>query len=286
MVQPGVFATKFYKIILQKRNFSTPSVFSPKKRNTMKQLQKCLLLCLMLYVTQSTAQGLDTLTNLNNPTAEKFYYKSATGKVYKFRVAEADWTDRDTNDGMFISQNCLDSIYDGKDRATPKTTFATGTTKTYATVSHLINALPKDSVMRKKVKRTTSVRVLEEQKNVRLKQDTYIYAFAKEDDGDYHVIIGDHIDATKATFFNVEISGLPKDNASAKLKSVYRVFNDRFREVCSSRYLIFDDAPVKIDVQGSLFFDVSHRVGQVGPENMKPMTNWEIHPVGKIVFLD
>jgi hypothetical protein len=252
----------------------------------MNQIQKCLIMCLLLYATRINAQRLDTLTNLNNPTSDKFYYKSSTGKVYKFRIAEADWSDIDKNEKKSLTANCLDSIYDGKDRATPKTTYATGTAKIFATVSHLIKVLPLDSVMRKKVKKTTNIRVSEEQKNVRLKQDTYIYAFAKEDDGDYHVIIGDHIDVKKATFFNVEISGLPEENASPKLKAVYRVFNDRFREVCSSKYLIFDDEPIKIDVQGSLFFDVSHKVGQVGPENMKPSTNWEIHPISKIVFLD
>jgi hypothetical protein len=252
----------------------------------MKQIQKLLFLCLTVCATLLHAQSLDTLTSLDHVVGNKIVYKAPDGQVYKFRVAAADWTDKDTLDIALFSANCLDSIYNGKDRAVPKTTYAPGVAKNYATVSELINALPKDSVMRKKVKKSTNSRVEDEQKNVRLKKDTYIYAFAKEEDGDYHVIIGDHIDVHKATFFNVEISGIPKNKPNPKLKAVYKVFNDRFKEVCSSKYLIFDDAPIKIDVQGSLFFDVSHRIGQVGPENMKPLTNWEIHPVGKIVFLD
>ena len=252
----------------------------------MKQNLKYLLLCLSLYATHLKAQSVDTLNSLFNMTAEKFYYQTPTGKVYKFRLADADWVDEAEKTTKGISANCLDSLFGGKDRATPKTTFAKGKVKTFKTVSHLIKALPLDREMRKKVKRSTAVRVTEEQQNVRLKEDTFIFAFAKEDDGDYHVIIGDHKDVSKATFFNVEISGVPIENAPAKLISVYQVFNNRFRDVCSPKYLVFDEEPLKIEVEGSLFFDVSHQAGQVGPKNMKPLTNWEIHPVGKIKFLD
>lgn len=252
----------------------------------MKQYSNYLILCLSLSVTQLKAQSLDTLNNLFNTSTDQFYYKTPTGKVYKFRLAEKDWTDEQEQSTRGLSANCLDSIFDGKDRAKVKTSFAKGKTETFKTVSHLIRALPPDRVMRTKVKRSTALRVLEEQKNVRLKDDTFIFAFAKEEDGDYHVIIGDHKDITKATFFNVEISGVPIDNASSKLLSVYQVFNNRFRDVCSPKYLVFDDEPLKIEVEGSLFFDVSHQAGQVGPAKMKPLTNWEIHPVGKIKFLD
>jgi hypothetical protein len=245
-------------------------------------VQFLLLFCnLSIY-----AQGLDTLTSLNNLQSGQAYYKAPNGKIYKMRVSEADWTDQDTSDIMSLTVNCLDSLYDGKDRKTPKTTFAVGATKIFQSVLHLINFLPKDSVMRKKVKRTTNQRVIEEQKNVRLKKDTYLYAFAKEDDGDYHVIIGDHILMSKATFFNVEISGLPAENPNPKLIAVRKEFERFFEGKCSSKYLSFEDTPIKIDIQGSLFFDVSHVVGQVGPDNMKPLTNWEIHPISKLIFLD
>ena len=37
-------------------------------------------------------------------------------------------------------------------------------------------------------------------------------------------------------------------------------------------------------VCGSLFYDISHSPGTVGPQGLRPGTAWEIHPVTSIVF--
>ena len=44
------------------------------------------------------------------------------------------------------------------------------------------------------------------------------------------------------------------------------------------------DPPIPVQIVGSLFFDVDHQPGEVGPVGMKPKTSWEIHPVSDIQF--
>ncbi|MFL6414788.1 MAG: hypothetical protein ACJ74Y_03860, partial [Bryobacteraceae bacterium] len=41
---------------------------------------------------------------------------------------------------------------------------------------------------------------------------------------------------------------------------------------------------IPVQVVGSLFFDVDHPTGEVGPLGLKPQTSWEIHPVSDIQF--
>ena len=180
------------------------------------------------------------LTQLNQLNADKGFYKSPNGKVYKISIEKAEWSDdeRAITDRGILNDNCLDSLYSGKDRELAKTSIVAGRAKNVTTVSDLIRLLPKDSVMRKKVKKI-SPRVPEEMKNVRLKKDTYLYAFAKEGDGDYHIIIGDHFIASKATFFNVEISGLLTNNNS--LSDPRQTFEEKFIGMCSSDYIIFEN---------------------------------------------
>jgi hypothetical protein len=35
-------------------------------------------------------------------------------------------------------------------------------------------------------------------------------------------------------------------------------------------------------IEGSLFFDIDHAAGVVGPEGKRPKKAWEIHPITKI----
>ena len=43
--------------------------------------------------------------------------------------------------------------------------------------------------------------------------------------------------------------------------------------------------PVAVTVSGSLFYDVDHPPGAVGPVWAKPKTAWEIHPVTALSFV-
>jgi hypothetical protein len=42
--------------------------------------------------------------------------------------------------------------------------------------------------------------------------------------------------------------------------------------------------PIPVVVDGSLFFDVDHAAGVVGPAGMRPQTAWEIHPVTRLAL--
>jgi hypothetical protein len=41
-----------------------------------------------------------------------------------------------------------------------------------------------------------------------------------------------------------------------------------------------------VRIEGSLFFDVDHAAGAVGPANMKPKSAWEMHPITKITLAE
>jgi hypothetical protein len=162
-----------------------------------------------------------------------------------------------------------------------KTTLVTAPVEDFATISDLLKTLAKDGVIRPKLS-STKPRIAEEKRRIRLLQDTYIYAFKKEPDNDYHLIIGDHKSMSKATFFNIELSGLATNST---LSAVREVFEKRFVNACTSSYIIFSQNPIKIQIEGSLFFDFDHNPGEVGPTGFRPATCWELHPLSKLVFL-
>jgi hypothetical protein len=121
-----------------------------------------------------------------------------------------------------------------------------------------------------------------ERKNVSV--DAFLYAASKEDDNDFHLIIGDANCSSADCFLNVEISGMPKPSSTSfeALENARIGFFELLGgEEPGDRYVEFE--PFPITVSGSLFFDVDHRAGQVGSPCCKPDTSWEIHPVRSIV---
>ena len=223
----------------------------------------------------------DTITDFSNPPSDKVIFKSPKGKFYKVNfIQEAgSYFEPEAN----VSANCIDSTFAGSARKAAKTSIVTAVTEDFATVSALIKALPKDAVVRPKLT-SKSKRIAQENRNVRLVKDTYLYAFKKESDNDYHVIIGDNINPKKATYFNTEISGLPVPN-DKRFQAVRKAFEKQFVQVCNSSYAVFSANPIKISIEGSVFFDVDHLPGQIGPVGFQPLTTWEIHPITKITFL-
>lgn len=140
-------------------------------------------------------------------------------------------------------------------------------------------------------KSTTSKRVAEEKQNVHIKK-AWLYTFKREGDEDYHVIIGSTANKNTATFFNIEISGLPATGTTGytAVKSARKEFKNFFfglNSSCQSSYAPgFMNNPVEIEVTGSLFFDKLHFDGKqsIGTGIAKPKSYWEIHPVSKIAF--
>ena len=155
----------------------------------------------------------------------------------------------------------------------------------------LLNSLPADPAMRALniPHGATSGRVAQENRNVKVK--AWIYAYKKEDDRDYHLILGTtpNQPAAQRRYMNVEISGLPIAPGAVRntLKQVRTDFKEIMQEHfhTNQSYKRFQP-PVPVEVTGSLFFDVSHTPPAVGPTGLKPRTAWEIHPVTKIDALD
>jgi hypothetical protein len=133
-----------------------------------------------------------------------------------------------------------------------------------------------------------SGRVEEEKRNVRLR--AFLYAASREGDNDFHLIIGrDAAAAGRAVYMTAEISGLPAANSGslARLKAARDAFTGFFGSNLPGLSYDFYDPPIPIQVQGSLFFDMSHVSGQgPGPQTLRRNipTIWELHPISRIVF--
>ena len=133
-------------------------------------------------------------------------------------------------------------------------------------------------------KAASSGRVAEEKRNVTV--EGWVHFAKKETDNDYHVILGSTDDPSKGVLMNVEVSGLPPHNSAAfqRLSGARRAFEDAFLDALESgsKYTQFE--PVQVRITGSVFFDIDHAAGKVGPDGFRPRTAWEIHGVTKIVF--
>ena len=126
-------------------------------------------------------------------------------------------------------------------------------------------------------------RAVEENRNVRV--PAWIYAIKFEADADWHVILGSDPSGTTQTFFNGEVSGLPLAS-SPDFSTLLRVRKSLAKILgkdlpTGSGYNKYDP-PLPVTVEGSLFFDVDHAAGVVGPTGMRPQTAWEIHPITRL----
>lgn len=124
----------------------------------------------------------------------------------------------------------------------------------------------------------------------------WVLAAKKESDNDFHVILAADPSLADATnpdrwqLMNIEISGLPDAGAPGHkpLTEVRAAFREVFVPVVPDHvgggYTALE--PVHVRVTGSLFFDIDHLPGSVGPGKLKPATAWEIHPVTKLEILE
>jgi hypothetical protein len=121
--------------------------------------------------------------------------------------------------------------------------------------------------------------------------DLYIFGVSREDDNDFHVILGSYKSIEKnQLYFTAEISGLP-DSASpyfSTLSKVRNQFIDYFGEDAKKEYVFVaskKNPPIHLDyIHGSLFFDNHHYSGHSSIKGFKVCSAWEIHPVTAIGF--
>jgi hypothetical protein len=129
-----------------------------------------------------------------------------------------------------------------------------------------------------------STRVAEENRNVSV--DGWIHYAKKEADNDYHVIVGTSGNLNQAQLINVEISGLPPHGSKAfsVLKQVRDNFENLFQvalpQMQGSGFA--QVTPTHVHITGSMFYDIDHAAGAVGPTAHRAKSAWEIHPVTNI----
>jgi hypothetical protein len=137
-----------------------------------------------------------------------------------------------------------------------------------------------------------SNRVSEEMRNVRV--HAFLYAASREDDNDFHLIIGRDPKESTKVFMTMEISGLPTKGVPPfdkktfdTLKSARDAYKGFFKNNLPGLGYDFYPNPVPIIIGGSLFFDMSHAKGsRPGPSKLRPFMPvvWEVHPVTEIEF--
>jgi len=130
-----------------------------------------------------------------------------------------------------------------------------------------------------------SNRLPEEMRNVAT--TAWVFFAKKENDNDYHLIIGSTEDLETADLMNAEISGLPPRGSRSfpELQDARTEFESLFGdELESGGYTQF--TPTHVRITGCLFYDIDHPAGAVGPRGHAPATAWEIHPVTSITPTD
>jgi hypothetical protein len=197
-------------------------------------------------------------------------------------------TDR-TAAAVVASGGHTGDVFAGTDRRNPKTSVANAGLESYSTIAALRSALPADQQMLSLgiSKAPDSARTPEEQHNVTV--GGVIYAISKESDNDFHLIVGDPACSQAGCLINVEVSGLPQqagDPNRPTLTAVRTKFLDFFGGTEPGTSGGYDQytPPIAVTLTGSLFFDVDHKAGAVGPSGFKPNSAWEIHPLTDITF--
>ena len=171
----------------------------------------------------------------------------------------------------------------GTDRKGPKTSIATGSVEDFQDIGALVASLPDDNEMLNHtppIEKDSNSRFSEERRNVRV--PVWIYAIKYETDSDWHVIIGTDPSAGSKVFFNAEVSGLPPQTSAAhdtllKVRNQLAEILDNDLPKTGNYHKYEEQIPVS--VQGSIFYDIDHAPGVVGPTEMRPKTAWEIHPI-------
>jgi hypothetical protein len=180
--------------------------------------------------------------------------------------------------------------YQGTARKAAKLSIADAQIEAFADIKDLIGTLPTDAHMISHQPPVTtdagSGRIAEENRNVRVR--AFIYAASREDDNDFHLIVG-HATDIEQVYMTMELSGLPPEGSESfsKLKAA----RDAYKEFCGDNLpgasYDFYHPPIPVEIEGSLFFDMSHSSGgRPGPHSLRSHipTIWEVHPVTNILF--
>ena len=181
--------------------------------------------------------------------------------------------------------------YAGTDRKAAKLSKAQGPTKAFSDLKDLIASLPPESTMIKHkpriLKTATSGRVKEEQQNVSV--SAFLYASSREADNDFHLIVGRNQNSAPEMYMTMEVSGLPPNNDPkfdfTDLNAARSAFKKFFGAKLPGAGYDFYDPPIPVNIEGSLFFDMTHATGaRPGPQSLKSRMPviWEVHPLTSV----
>ena len=181
--------------------------------------------------------------------------------------------------------------FQGTSRKAAKLSLSDAKMESFKDVAALLKTLPSVPVMVKLFPPgsdgPTSQRVSQEKRNVHLQ--AFLYAASRENDNDFHLIIGCDPAVSPSVYMTIEVSGLPpaSSRSFSRLKGARDAFKNFFGAHLPAATYDFYDPPIPIEVEGSLFFDVKHAQGtRPGPATLRPHmpTIWEIHPISKLVL--
>src|SRR5262249_10742529 len=178
----------------------------------------------------------------------------------------------------------------GTDRKAAKLSVSKAKTEAFKDLKDLVATLVPDAQMirhKPAIKKDASqARVKEEERNVRVQ--AFLYAASRENDNDFHLILGRGPKAAPM-YMTMEISGLPpkKSQSFTAIKRARDAYKQFFGSKLPGPSYHFYRPPIPVEIEGSLFFDITHaKGGHPGPEDLRPdiPTIWEVHPVTALRF--
>jgi hypothetical protein len=219
------------------------------------------------------------------PRLHDRYHVTATGQ----RDAFDEPADHLAAAAVVASGGHAGDVFAGTDRRDSKTSVANAGLESYSTIAALRSSLATDQQMLSLgiTKAPDSPRTPEEQHNVTV--GGLILAISKESDNDFHLIVGDPACSQAGCLINVEVSGLPQQAGDPNrptltmVRTKFLAFFAGTEPGTSGGYDRFNP-PIPVTLTGSLFFDVDHKAGAVGPSGLQPSSAWEIHPLTDITF--
>lgn len=251
-----------------------------------------VLLIFLLYGTNQLSRAFyqqPSVKSVYEANGRPAVLKIPNNKTYKIEF----WTDPTPAVELEerVTSNCSDNHFAGSMRKAAKTsTPPSSAYQPFTKISDIFSVyhLPGDDQMPSQVTRS-SPRIAIEKKGVVL-NNVYLYAFTRESDNDYHLIVGDAPTRTTATLMNMEISGLPTPDNSAldKARAAFVAGLNLNDQTCLSGYVVLMDNPIPIHIEGPVFYDIDHKPGTIGPVkgsvSLRPKTSWEIHPITKFAL--
>jgi len=178
----------------------------------------------------------------------------------------------------------------GHDRKAAKLSISNAATERFTDINDLVASLVEDAKMIHHRPRITtneaSGRTSEEDRNVRVR--AFLYAASREGDNDFHLMLGRN-PTSDPMYMTMEVSGLPPHSSDAfdRIKHARDAYKQFFGSKLPGPSYHFYRPPIPVEIEGSLFFDITHATGgHPGPPDLRPHipTIWEVHPVTDIVF--